>query len=164
MAEENKNPEVEIDTDGVNEETINVESPNVEVSAFDKKEDIDLGYTDVSNQKTAKELQQEAKKEEPKEQQTEEDEFVLVDEDTDINENDEDDRSSGESLSGANNDENNTEDGYLTFGNIFSDKPDTKNAKPEDNVGKMSKIETHIGGGGGGLDAIIAAASVLDGK
>ena len=98
------------------------------------------------------------------EQQTEEDEFVLVDEDTDINENDEDDRSSGESLSGANNDENNTEDGYLTFGNIFSDKPDTKNAKPEDNVGKMSKIETHIGGGGGGLDAIIAAASVLDGK
>ena len=68
MAEENKNPEVEIDTDGVNEETINVESPNVEVSAFDKKEDIDLGYTDVSNQKTAKELLQEAKKEEPKEE------------------------------------------------------------------------------------------------
>ena len=68
MAEENKNPEVEIDTDGVNEETINVESPNVDVSAFDKKEDIDLGYTDVSNQKTAKELLQEAKKEEPKEE------------------------------------------------------------------------------------------------
>jgi hypothetical protein len=68
MAEENKNPEVEIDTDGVNEETINVETPNVEVSAFDKKEDIDLGYTDVSNQKTAKELLQEAKKEEPKEE------------------------------------------------------------------------------------------------
>ena len=68
MAEENKTPEVEIDTDGVNEETINVESPNVEVSAFDKKEDIDLGYTDVSNQKTAKELLQEAKKEEPKEE------------------------------------------------------------------------------------------------
>ena len=54
MAEENKNPEVEIDTDGVNEETINVETPNVEVSAFDKKEDIDLGYTDVSNQKNCK--------------------------------------------------------------------------------------------------------------
>ena len=68
MAEENKNPEVEIDTDGVNEETINVESPNVDVSAFDKKEDIDLGYTDVSNQKTAKELLQEAKKEEQKEE------------------------------------------------------------------------------------------------
>ena len=29
MAEETKNPEVELDTDGVNEETINVEAPEV---------------------------------------------------------------------------------------------------------------------------------------
>jgi hypothetical protein len=64
MAEENKNPEVEIDTDGVNEETINVETPSETSTAFEKKEDVDLGYTDVSNQKTAKELLQEAKESE----------------------------------------------------------------------------------------------------
>ncbi len=57
MAEENNQASVEIDTDGVNEETINVETPQEDTTAFEKKEDVDLGYTDVSNQKTAKELQ-----------------------------------------------------------------------------------------------------------
>ena len=51
MAEENKNPEVEIDTDGVNEEVINVEAPKVDNTAFEKKQDVDLGYTDVSKEK-----------------------------------------------------------------------------------------------------------------
>jgi hypothetical protein len=66
MAEiQEKNPSVELDTDGVNEETINVETPTEEASAFEKKEDVDLGYTDVSgNQKTAKELLQEVKESE----------------------------------------------------------------------------------------------------
>tara|TARA_X000001382_G_scaffold13100_1_gene8543 strand:- start:107 stop:1111 length:1005 start_codon:yes stop_codon:yes gene_type:complete len=69
MAEENKSPEVEIDTDGVNAETINVEAPEVSNEAFEKKQDVDLGYVDVSEGgKTAKELLQEtkAKTEEPK--------------------------------------------------------------------------------------------------
>ena len=62
MAEENKSPEVEIDTDGVNEETINVEAPEVSNEAFEKKQDVDLGYVDVSEGgKTAKELLQETK-------------------------------------------------------------------------------------------------------
>ena len=66
MAEiQEKNPSVDLDTDGVNEETINVETPTEETSAFEKKEDVDLGYTDVSgNQKTAKELLQEVKESE----------------------------------------------------------------------------------------------------
>jgi len=64
MAEENNQASVEIDTDGVNEETINVETPSETSTAFEKKEDVDLGYTDVSNQKTAKELLQEAKESE----------------------------------------------------------------------------------------------------
>jgi len=67
MAEENKSPEVEIDTDGVNEETINVEAPEVSNEAFEKKQDVDLGYTDVTGGKTAKELLKESK-EEPKEE------------------------------------------------------------------------------------------------
>ena len=46
MAEENKSPEVEIDTDGVNEETISVEAPEVSNEAFEKKQDVDLGYVD----------------------------------------------------------------------------------------------------------------------
>ena len=66
MAEEN-NQSAELDTDGVNEQTINVETPDGDTTAFEKKEDVDLGYTDVSNQKTAKELLQETKNE-PKEQ------------------------------------------------------------------------------------------------
>ena len=62
MAEENKSPEVEIDTDGVNEETISVEAPEVSNEAFEKKQDVDLGYVDVSSGgKTAKELLQETK-------------------------------------------------------------------------------------------------------
>ena len=68
MAEENKNPEVEIDTDGVNEQTIEVDAPKVSNEAFEKKQDVDLGYVDVSGQKTAKELLQEAKETEKQEQ------------------------------------------------------------------------------------------------
>jgi hypothetical protein len=67
MAEENKSPEVELDTDGVQDETVSIEQPIEETTAFDKKEDVDLGYTDVSNQKTAKELLSEAKQAETKE-------------------------------------------------------------------------------------------------
>jgi hypothetical protein len=81
MAEENKSPEVEIDTDGVNEETISVEAPEVSNEAFEKKQDVDLGYVDVSSGgKTAKELLEETKepekeveaKTEPKFEQKEE--------------------------------------------------------------------------------------------
>jgi len=63
-----KNPEVEIDTSGVNEETIEVDAPKVSDEAFEKKQDVDLGYVDVSGGgKTAKELLQETKEdEEPK--------------------------------------------------------------------------------------------------
>ena len=73
-----KNPEVEIDTSGVNEETIEVDAPKVSDEAFEKKQDVDLGYVDVSGGgKTAKELLQESKedeepKAEPKFQQAEE--------------------------------------------------------------------------------------------
>ena len=86
MAEENKSPEVEIDTDGVNEETISVEAPEVSNEAFEKKQDVDLGYVDVSSGgKTAKELLQETKepekeveaKPEPKFEQKEETEEDL---------------------------------------------------------------------------------------
>ena len=38
MAEENNQASVEIDTDGVNEETINVETPQEDTTAFEKKE------------------------------------------------------------------------------------------------------------------------------
>ena len=81
MAEENKSPEVEIDTDGVNEETISVDAPEVSNEAFEKKQDVDLGYVDVSSGgKTAKELLEETKepekeveaKTEPKFEQKEE--------------------------------------------------------------------------------------------
>src|SRR5210317_2578536 len=61
-----KNPEVEIDTSGVNEETIEVDAPKVSNEAFEKKQEVDLGYVDVSGGKTAKELLQESK-EKPKE-------------------------------------------------------------------------------------------------
>ena len=37
MAEENKNNEVELDTDGVKEQTINVEAPEVGSETFEKK-------------------------------------------------------------------------------------------------------------------------------
>ena len=68
MAEDNKSPEVEIDTDGVNEETINVDAPEVSNEAFEKKQDVDLGYTEVAG-KSAKELLQETKKTEEVEQE-----------------------------------------------------------------------------------------------
>ena len=67
MAEENITPEVEIDTDGVEEQEINVETPKGDNEAFEKKEEVDLGYTDVTGGKTAKELLQETKEEEKKE-------------------------------------------------------------------------------------------------
>ena len=73
MAEENKSPEVEIDTDGVNEETVNVDAPEVTNEAFEKKQDVDLGYTDVTGGKTAKELLNETKEEkqpEPEKKET----------------------------------------------------------------------------------------------
>ena len=60
MAEENKIPEVELDTDGVNEENVNVDSKEPDES-FEQKENVDLGYTEVTNGKTAKELLQETK-------------------------------------------------------------------------------------------------------
>ena len=73
MAEETKNNEVELDTDGVKEETISVESPEVGNESFEKKEQVDLGYVDVSQGgKTAKELLQEAKQNEKVEEPVEE--------------------------------------------------------------------------------------------
>jgi hypothetical protein len=48
------------------EETIEVDAPKVSDEAFEKKQDVDLGYVDVSGGgKTAKELLQETKEEEP---------------------------------------------------------------------------------------------------
>ena len=63
MAEDKTNPEVEIDTSGVSEETITVDAPEVSTEAFEKKQEVDLGYVDVSQGKSAKELLQETKKE-----------------------------------------------------------------------------------------------------
>ena len=68
MAEENTTPEVELDTDGVQEQEINVETPKGGNEAFEKKEEVDLGYTDVTGGKTAKEILQETKEEEKKEE------------------------------------------------------------------------------------------------
>ena len=73
MAEETKNPEVELDTDGVNEERVDIPEAKEPDESFAQKEDVDLGYTDiksednVTGEKTAKELLQETKSE-PKEQ------------------------------------------------------------------------------------------------
>ena len=73
MAEETKNPEVELDTDGVNEERVDIPEAKEPDESFAQKEDVDLGYTDiksednVTGEKTAKELLQETKNE-PKEQ------------------------------------------------------------------------------------------------
>jgi len=85
MAEDKTNPEVEIDTSGVSEETIEVDAPKVSEEAFEKKQDVDLGYVDVSGGgKTAKELLQETKEEpdpevktEPQFEQVEEKEEVI---------------------------------------------------------------------------------------
>jgi hypothetical protein len=76
MAENKTNPEVELDTDGVNEETVIVDVPEVSTEAFEKKQEVDLGYIDVSGGKSAKELLYETKEEktEPKFEQKEEDE------------------------------------------------------------------------------------------
>ena len=66
MAEEQKSQqEVELDTDGVNEEIINVDKPAEPDEAFAKKENVDLGYTDPI-QDTPAEEEPEEKKEEPK--------------------------------------------------------------------------------------------------
>jgi hypothetical protein len=54
MAEENKSPDVELDTDGVQEQTIDVDAPNVSNAEFEKKEEVDLGYVDVSKQEEPK--------------------------------------------------------------------------------------------------------------
>ena len=71
MAEENKSPEVELDTDGVNEENVDIESPKEPDESFAQKENVDLGYTDVTQSgKSAKELLQETK-EQPKEPEPE---------------------------------------------------------------------------------------------
>jgi len=66
MAEEQKTQqEVELDTDGVNEESVSVDQPKEPDPAFQKKEDVDLGYTDVS-QETKTEEEKPEKKEEAK--------------------------------------------------------------------------------------------------
>ena len=72
MAEENKNPEVDLDTDGVTEQNVNVPEAKEPDESFAPKENVDLGYTDVSKEegnvtgeKTAKELLQETKQLEP---------------------------------------------------------------------------------------------------
>jgi len=71
MAEENKSPEVELDTDGVNEENVDIESPKEPDESFAQKENVDLGYTDVTQSgKSAKELLQETKEEPEKPEAT----------------------------------------------------------------------------------------------
>jgi len=69
MAENKTNPEVELDTDGVNEETVTVDAPEVSTEAFEKKQEVDLGYIDVSGGKSAKELLDETKEENEKQKQ-----------------------------------------------------------------------------------------------
>ena len=72
MAEETKNPEVDLDTDGVTEQNVDVPEAKEPDESFAPKENVDLGYTDVSKdednvtgEKTAKELLQETKQLEP---------------------------------------------------------------------------------------------------
>ena len=56
MAEEQKAPEVDIDTDGVNEETIELEQQSKTTDpAFEKKEEVDLGYTEIPESSDKKE-------------------------------------------------------------------------------------------------------------
>ena len=43
MADENKNPEVELDTDGVNEERVDIPEAKEPDESFAQKEDVDLG-------------------------------------------------------------------------------------------------------------------------
>ena len=48
MAEDNKNPEVELDTDGVKEESIEIaDTAKDEKPEFQRKEDVDLGYNEI---------------------------------------------------------------------------------------------------------------------
>ena len=61
MAEENKVPQVELDTDGVNETSVDIAEAKEPDESFAQKENVDLGYTDVTGGKTAKELLQETK-------------------------------------------------------------------------------------------------------
>ena len=66
MAEEQKTQqEVELDTDGVKEEIINVDKPAEPDEAFSKKENVDLGYTNPIPENKEQE-EPEEKKEEPK--------------------------------------------------------------------------------------------------
>ena len=76
MGEENKIPQVELDTDGVNEENVNIPEAKEPDESFAPKENVDLGYTDigeekVTGEKTAKELLQETKSEEKEEPKVE---------------------------------------------------------------------------------------------
>ena len=63
--EERKSQEVELDTDGVNEESVSIETPKEPDEAFSKKENVDLGYTDPIRDNVEEE-EPEEKKEEPK--------------------------------------------------------------------------------------------------
>ena len=84
MAENKTNPEVELDTDGVNEETVIVDAPEVSTEAFEKKQEVDLGYVDVSGGKSAKELLDETKEvEEPKTETKTEPKFEQKEEEED---------------------------------------------------------------------------------
>ena len=83
MEDINKTADVELDTDGVKEEEVNVETPQTGNEAFEKKEEVDLGYTDVTGGKTAKELLQETKEQEP-EPVKEEPKFEQKTEDADL--------------------------------------------------------------------------------
>ena len=66
MAEqEKKSQEIELDTDGVNEESVSIETPKEPDEAFSKKENVDLGYTDPIRDNVEEE-EPEEKKEEPK--------------------------------------------------------------------------------------------------
>ena len=47
MAEETKNPEVELDTDGVAEQNVDVPEAKEPDESFAPKENVDLGYTNV---------------------------------------------------------------------------------------------------------------------
>ena len=64
MAEENKTPQVELDTDGVNDTNVDIPEANEPDESFAQKENVDLGYTDVTGGKTAKQLLQETKQNE----------------------------------------------------------------------------------------------------
>ena len=64
MAEENKTPQVELDTDGVNDTSVDIPEANEPDESFAQKENVDLGYTDVTGGKTAKQLLQETKQNE----------------------------------------------------------------------------------------------------